>query len=1599
MANLQLLLEAERRGILPPDKAALLAEARKRGLVPATTAQAPEAAEPESGVTRNPLMGMAARGAELLGSGIELAARAGESIGDFIAEKAPILDTRAVVDEKGARIERPTTDQIRDENQMQYMFDWANSLRQWGKEINYQPSTQLEDIGDNPLNIVPFIVERVITSSPDMVAAAGATVPYIATRANEILNERLANDKKELKDATVADVAAATGAAIVEGTLERFATKRLIKEGAEAATGARRIGKEAGVQAGTEAAEEIAAYAGSTAGTEAGFDPRTAARTALEAAIVGGGLGAGAQGVRELVRPKEGVEETPPIISKTEPPTPPAGPATPPSDVTVTTEPTNPEELLNAPPKVAAEDAPENVRYEPTTLTEEQVNEEIDKLEDVQEQLASLLYDQERLSQQAALARLPVDVYRQNIQNDFDNNATKLDVFYKHLDGTLPPIKPTVTQEQATEAGVSPDVAKALNVQPSVTPSTTATPGVSDAAATTAPQVTQPPVSGTVGGGTDVPTPRPPATGPSPEGVAVERVEPTARTPSDVVPGEGNVEPALTEKTSEQVFDEIQAIRERAKSLLTKAGKRPGVGSKKRKEYDALVQRADELVREWARTKNAENKAATAAATSPVTPAAPTPTAPAAQAATTPAAPAPTPPTVAAAGAPPTPPTPPTPPSAAPSGGPQPSGRPTPTSPTGQSTIQGVPNATTPSYLGVVGNVVSNLPPLSKNVYDSVRNILNADNIKDNIRKGIYAFLSLPQQVELFAKELPSLRELLNVINVRASALKARKESLDRNIRKWNSILKKYTLKQRQKFYAIAHESTRLQIDFRDPNQANHPLTQQFNALPSDMKTVYFDMLESYRKMADEYLKLISKNLSPRLVRRLERKMAQKRLKVYLPLFREGDYWLRYETVVNGKQETVVRSFNSNREREMAMKEAKASGATGMQPFARIEGVYEQSEAGPFFHKIMEELKNKGASPAITRSLFEMYLDLMPAQSVRQQYRTRDGYAGYESDLMNVYATVASRMANQLTNLEFIPEIDKAYSDVETDAKKEVAQARDLAVKSFMSNLKAQREYLRDPGNGSLVNALSSFSYYWYIIGNVSTALINLTQLPMVVYPMLAGKYGVNDATKAMADAQKQYLKGGWDNDNIPGGEKRFPADYSFGIGLPNNSPLKKLFDAAVRQSAIRRSTGYDLIEGRKKNYGMGDYIGLKAKTEQIMGWVFQNSERMNREVTLIAAFNLEMQKNGGDVDAAIKTALDTVTETNGTTLTETSPRVFQTGFGKVAFTFKNFAQTMIYLQVKLLRNALKGETPEVRKLAAKQFLGVSTMAFTFAGIQGMPFFGAGTVMADLMHDLLGDEDEPWKAEAAVRNAVKAVPNKGPVNELLMLDIASRTGFANMLWRDDDKRVEEIGPILFAMEQIFGPSYAALMGIGRGYNDYKEGHYDRAVEAVMPSVIRNGLKSYRYATEGALTRDKEVLYDDFNKYELFMQMLGFTPVEVARRTEIAGDKAKKIDDLENRKKALLDRLYLARISEDKEGEKEAREAINKYNNNETVKAYRRRIDGETISKSFATRRQRSAQSTFGIYSPPKMRPALAAEFQEPEKPILKRIFSDEEPKD
>jgi hypothetical protein len=131
--------------------------------------------------TANPFMGAVGRAAKLTGSGLEAIAEVGKrsarNIGEMLAPEGETSKQKKVREEAFQfELAKP-------------LFDWAGSLKGYNKSIGYEPSTKLRDLAENPLNAVPFIAERVVTSAPDMAAAAISLPAYVGARTKEILDE------------------------------------------------------------------------------------------------------------------------------------------------------------------------------------------------------------------------------------------------------------------------------------------------------------------------------------------------------------------------------------------------------------------------------------------------------------------------------------------------------------------------------------------------------------------------------------------------------------------------------------------------------------------------------------------------------------------------------------------------------------------------------------------------------------------------------------------------------------------------------------------------------------------------------------------------------------------------------------------------------------------------------------------------------------------------------------------------------------------------------------------------------------------------------------------------------------------------------------------------------------------------------------------------------------------------------------------------------------------------------------------------------------------------------------------------------------------
>lgn len=872
------------------------------------------------------------------------------------------------------------------------------------------------------------------------------------------------------------------------------------------------------------------------------------------------------------------------------------------------------------------------------------------------------------------------------------------------------------------------------------------------------------------------------------------------------------------------------------------------------------------------------------------------------------------------------------------------------------------------SGVNLPANLVNDFPRFDDSLKEKVLNALS--NISPSLRNAVNGFMTMPQLAEMYGKFLPTIEKLVSTLNERANRLMVRREQLNKNRLAWYKVAKKYQ-KLWPKFCDIANESTRLQVHF-DPSSPeydkNNALTKQFEALPKELQDTYFEILDDYRQKSDEFLNLLSQNLTASEMSKLRANYESKRLKIYLPLFREGEYWVTYQ---DKKNETVTLALGSQREQRMVAEWAAKNSIdpTSIRVYSRMsQPDWKQMPPSGFVGDVVKALSAKGIPDATLNSVYETFLNYLPSESIRQQFRTRQeageakGILGFEPDVLQVYSNVATRMANQLTNMEYALQIERHMEDIRSEA----GEKPDKMIKDVVNTIDGQVQYMRDPKNGTLANRLSYFSYLWYIAGNVSSAVVNTTQLPMVVYPLLGGKYGMGRAFSAMNAARATYMKGGWDDNS------EFMPDWTAAGNKSLTANQKELMNIATRQGAIRRSTGYELAEARKVR--TEDYVGLRANVEHAMGWVFQNSERLNREITLLAAYDLAI-KDGKEHGAAVREAIQFVNDAHGTSLAETGPRFFQNDIGKVMFTFKRFAQAQIYLLARLFNQAITGldgspeEKAAARKEARKQLLGIYGMTYLFAGAQGLPLYGAISLLASLTMD---DDDEPFDSDASLRKLIGDLGYKGPVNQAFGIDVASRTGFNGLLWRDDPKRLAEVGPFLYAAELAMGPAYSAFQNGKEGLKQFNEGHYERGIEAMTPTFVRNGLKALRLGTEDARTKDGVPIVEDISKYNVFMQVLGFNPVELAEARARAGAMKSADKKLETRRKAIFDQIDMARVNGDIEGLQEARAAARRF----SMKNPDRRITPANIQASYRERRRKERESVDGVSLSSKVRHRL-----------------------
>nr|MBM3932237.1 PLxRFG domain-containing protein [Sphingomonadales bacterium] len=376
--------------------------------------------------------------------------------------------------------------------------------------------------------------------------------------------------------------------------------------------------------------------------------------------------------------------------------------------------------------------------------------------------------------------------------------------------------------------------------------------------------------------------------------------------------------------------------------------------------------------------------------------------------------------------------------------------------------------------------------------------------------------------------------------------------------------------------------------------------------------------------------------------------------------------------------------------------------------------------------------------------------------------------------------------------------------------------------------------------------------------------------------------------------------------------------------------------------------------------------------------YAFAKSDIFNRQVGLIAAYNLEKAKNKTDPNVfdpkAFEVAESVVADVYGSSFPKAAAPIMGSDIAKTALTFKRFGIKRINLLQAAYKEATRDLDPNdpdskiIRDAARREILGYFGTAFVSAGAQGMPLVGGAMLLVSVLNGVLGDDDEPYNPDFHMRETIGLFAYKGPINYLLGIDIASRTGWTGMFWREDPKRVAEVGPVTYAMEQLLGPAYSYAVGVPKAFDYMEEGKYQRAFEQLAPRFAANISKGFRYGTEGALTAKGVPLVDDVNAYNVFMQIIGFRPSDVAEAGDIAGATKQMESKIFQRRNAIIARAAVARMSGDVDGFQEAVAEAAEFSR----KHPRLGITPETVFEAVQRRTKKLAMSVNGVTVNPKV---------------------------
>ena len=494
----------------------------------------------------------------------------------------------------------------------------------------------------------------------------------------------------------------------------------------------------------------------------------------------------------------------------------------------------------------------------------------------------------------------------------------------------------------------------------------------------------------------------------------------------------------------------------------------------------------------------------------------------------------------------------------------------------------------------------------------------------------------------------------------------------------------------------------------------------------------------------------------------------------------------------------------------------------------------------------------------------QMYLEALAEGSARKSEMRRRGVAG-EVDMIRSFAQQGRADAHFMASVKYNPQVQDALQEMRNQAKKGDRERKSEIFNELAKRYTQSMDYNERPW----LNKLTRMSSLYFLATSPAYYLQNLTQPWMMSVPAMAGKYNYVQASNALFKAYTELggvmksaklLKQQFDFDKVP-------ADV--------RDAIKEL----VNRGKI--DIGLDTEMGEFKVEGDGYFAGKISAADKALRLAVQKVESINRLSTAMAAYRLELAKNGSKEDA-INYADRILTETHGDYTSFNAPRAFNTGYGKVALQFRKFQLIQLSFYAKLIKDALQGTDRAAALKTLAYSLGHTAL---LAGVQGVPGYVA---ISWAINALLGDDDDKYDLTNELRKAIgdEQVANlimRGAPT-LVGADLSGKVGAGNMLSIQPFSKADLTtgsGIAEYVGTLIGGASLGMTTRMLDGLGLMVSGDYYRGIEQTMPKGVSDAMKAYRVANDGMTRRNGDIILssDEVSSMDTLFQALGVQPVK------------------------------------------------------------------------------------------------------------------------